>query len=190
MTSSITWWVQFCDPNTNVHDWGAFSKGKWKGQAKWVQKTKIKHSAGLFNTLSKSSFHAKSLPWKLLDVLTAIWSVSTEGHVTTMRHLFVPCPVLWHLTKEKHIVMIHRVWLHLSFPHSAHVWWEMQLKQFQPFDDSINILILNISALKPSYNQWFYLHFLTYLILSLSICNMFNVITWFDSYGFLLYAPI
>ncbi len=93
---------------------GHFPKVSEKVKPRWVQKTKIKHSAGLLSTLSKSSFHAKSLHWKLLNVLTTVWSVSTEGHVTTMRHLFVPCPVLWHLTKEKHIVMIHRVWLHLS----------------------------------------------------------------------------
>lgn len=68
-----------------------------------VQKTTMKHSAGLFDTLPKSCFHAKSLYWKALNVLTAIWSLNTEGHLTTARHLSVPCPVLWHLTKEKHI---------------------------------------------------------------------------------------
>lgn len=79
-----------------------------------VQKTTMKQSAGLFDTLPKSCFHAKSLYWKALNVLTAIWSPNTEGHLTTARHISVPCPVLWHLTKEKHFVMIHRVWLHLS----------------------------------------------------------------------------
>lgn len=97
--------------------WGAFSKGKLIGQdaysTRFSSKTKMKHSAG-FNTLPKSSFHAKSLYWRALNVLTAIWSIGTEGHLTTVRHLSVLCPVLWHLTKEKHIVMIHRVWLHLS----------------------------------------------------------------------------
>jgi len=79
-----------------------------------VQKAAMTHSASLSDTLPKSCFYAKSLCWKALNVLTAIGSLNTEGHLTTARHLSAPYPVSLHLTKEKHIVMIHRVWLHLS----------------------------------------------------------------------------